>query len=407
MRFKLLIILLFAALGDAFSQGNSIYQISPMPVCWTTPENVDSNLISYWVFSSRDPTPKVVSYITAVGTQVVVAGGSIQHGFCCCSGSNRDSLGITISNDTLTLTQNGITYIYAPSISSTSVTGGDTITQAGHGLFIGQMVGQEAGDGDYFPARSVTDSFPVAFVSEIIDANTFVVQAEGWLTWTHGLSPGTDYFLLEDGSFSPTPDSNYHIFAWRTFGANKAYFDVPELIVTDGGSGGGGGGPGTDLSYSPGVSPVTLFSSTGADVTNTAGTYIQLNSSPTNLTISVENGVSDTIPLAGAWQNTFAPATTDRLRGADRLGITSVSGSINGGVIPSASSVTISSTVPAAFQMSNTVVMAACWDNGVPKQVFINYNAASITARSATGSDIDLSDDGVLDQLFFQIAFRK
>ncbi|NUO00997.1 MAG: hypothetical protein HUU01_10325, partial [Saprospiraceae bacterium] len=57
MRFKLLIILFFAALGDAFGQGNSIYGVAPMPVCWTTPENVDSNLIAYWILSGREAAP--------------------------------------------------------------------------------------------------------------------------------------------------------------------------------------------------------------------------------------------------------------------------------------------------------------------------------------------------------------
>lgn len=111
MRFKVLIILFFASLGNAFGQGNSIYQIAPMAVCWNTPENVDSNLVAYWLFSSRETTPKVVSYLTASGTAVVVAGGTVQNGFCCCSGS-QDTLGIEINGDTLILTQNGETYTY-------------------------------------------------------------------------------------------------------------------------------------------------------------------------------------------------------------------------------------------------------------------------------------------------------
>jgi len=114
MRLKFLIILLFAALGNAFAQSNSIYQIAPMAVCWRTPMNVDSNLVAYWLFSSRETTPKVVSYLTASGTAVVVAGGTVQNGFCCCSGGGQDTLGINISGDTLILTQNDITYTYAP-----------------------------------------------------------------------------------------------------------------------------------------------------------------------------------------------------------------------------------------------------------------------------------------------------
>jgi len=113
--------------------------------------------------------------------------------------------------------------------------GGDTITQTGHGFFAGTMVGQEPGNGDYFPASaSEPDSFPVAFISQVIDANTFVIQNEGWLTWAHGRPEGNDYFLQDNGTFGTTPDSTYAIFGFRTFGTDKAYFDVPELVVSFG-----------------------------------------------------------------------------------------------------------------------------------------------------------------------------
>lgn len=113
MKFRLLTILfLFGALAQVRAQSNSIYSIAPMAVCWNTPENVDSNLIAYWLFSSRETTPKVVSYLTASGTAVVVAGGTVQNGFCCCNGGSQDTLGIEISGDTLFLTQNNITYTY-------------------------------------------------------------------------------------------------------------------------------------------------------------------------------------------------------------------------------------------------------------------------------------------------------
>lgn len=111
MRFKILIILFFASLGNAFGQGNSIYQINMTAVCWTTPASVDSNLYAYWLLSSRETEPRVVSYLDAAGQAVVVAGGNLQNGFCCCSGT-QDTLGITINNDTLILVQNGETYTY-------------------------------------------------------------------------------------------------------------------------------------------------------------------------------------------------------------------------------------------------------------------------------------------------------
>lgn len=111
MRFRIITLLLFFALGKAFSQGNSIYQIAPQPVCWTTDEGRDSNLIAYWIFSPTQPRPKVVSYLVADGSQIVVSGGTLQNGFCCCN-SNQDTIGITINGDTLILVQNGETYTY-------------------------------------------------------------------------------------------------------------------------------------------------------------------------------------------------------------------------------------------------------------------------------------------------------
>lgn len=113
MKFRLLTILFcIGALSQVRAQGNSIYSIAPMAVCWNTPADVDSNLIAYWLFSSRETTPKVVSYLTASGTAVVVAGGTVQNGFCCCSGGSQDTLGIQILGDTLILTQNGTVYTY-------------------------------------------------------------------------------------------------------------------------------------------------------------------------------------------------------------------------------------------------------------------------------------------------------
>ena len=126
-------------------------------------------------------------------------------------------------------------------INTTINSEGDTITQPGHGFsFVGTMVGQEAGNGLYFAANSSgPDSFPVAFISEILDGNSCVIREEGWMDWTHGLPPGRDYFLQDNGSQDTIPDSTYQIFAYRTFGTDRAYFDVPELIVSSGGAGSG------------------------------------------------------------------------------------------------------------------------------------------------------------------------
>lgn len=117
----------------------------------------------------------------------------------------------------------------------------DTITQASHGFSLGDLVGQTSGG--YFPANTnAPDSLPVSFVCSVIDANTFTIGTEGWVDWNHGLSADTDYFLQDDGSLDTSADADYTVFAFRTFGPDKAAFDIPELIV-DGSSGGGGSGP--------------------------------------------------------------------------------------------------------------------------------------------------------------------
>jgi len=108
----------------------------------------------------------------------------------------------------------------------------DTITQAAHGFSVGDLIGQTAGFGDYFQANtSSPDSLPVAAVLKVIDANRFVPCNEGFFPYTHGLSNGVDYFLQDNGSLASTPDSNYNVFGFRTFGTSVAYFDIPELVV--------------------------------------------------------------------------------------------------------------------------------------------------------------------------------
>lgn len=134
--------------------------------------------------------------------------------------------------------------VYDDALLSSLVTGGstsacqDTITLASHGLSIGDLVGQLSSN--YFSANTASpDSLPIAFVCSVIDANTFTIGTEGWMDWTHGLTADTDYFLQDDGSLDTSPDSDYTVFAFRTFGSDKAAFDIPELVV-DGSAGGGG-----------------------------------------------------------------------------------------------------------------------------------------------------------------------
>lgn len=84
---KILLILAFAvACGFATAQTSSIFQISPIPMCWSI-GGTDSLVTAYWLFSSREATPRVVSYLSATGTQVTVVGGTLSFGYCGQGGS--------------------------------------------------------------------------------------------------------------------------------------------------------------------------------------------------------------------------------------------------------------------------------------------------------------------------------
>ncbi len=106
----------------------------------------------------------------------------------------------------------------------------DTIIQAAHGFSLGDLLGQTLG-GYFLAHTNAPDSLPVSFVCNVIDANTFTIGTEGWINWNHGLLPDTDYFLQDDGSVATTADTDYTVFAFRTFGGDKVAFDISELIV--------------------------------------------------------------------------------------------------------------------------------------------------------------------------------
>lgn len=202
---------------------------------------------------------------------------------------------VLIVGDTLLLNNGDRWITYAPGGGSADVFQ-DTIIQNGHGFFVGTMVGQTAGNGPYFAATSaVPDSFPVAFISQIVDENRFVIQNEGWLDWTHGRALGSDWFLQDDGSFATSPDSNYNIFGFRTFATSRAYFDVPELILSDSASVGssGGGGSGSTL---------TGFTYDG--------NALQIQSSSGNFTVTVNTGTLETSGPITIDGTTYATGTS-------------------------------------------------------------------------------------------------
>lgn len=142
----------------------------------------------------------------------------------------------------------------------------DTITQTGHGFSVGDMLGQPAGGGNYFAANTADpDNLPVAAVLTVVDADRFVPCNEGFFYWVHGRDVGFDYFLQDGGGVDTLPDSEYNVFAFRTFSAGIAYFDIPELIVRDTADGGGGGGGGqTQVAASNGLN--NQGTATNADI---------------------------------------------------------------------------------------------------------------------------------------------
>lgn len=282
----------------ALAQGQGVLQLAIQPVCWSY-NNVDSNINAYYLYSSRVDTPRLINYLNPLGQPVdVSAGGAFQNGFCCCSSStsvgnrtiasqidsllglttyvvgNIDTVGLDIAGLTQSAPKgDGFLVFYDvtnnrnykvllstlipepyPGYNSCEC---DTIYQVGHGFALGNVLGQVRGNGDFFEASTGDpDSLPVAYVHEVLHADTFVIKSEGWLMdWAHGLPLGRDYFVQDaPGVLDTIPDSTYHAFAFRTVNTGKAYFDIPELVVDQSPGTGDGGSAGDADWYKVGTS---------------------------------------------------------------------------------------------------------------------------------------------------------
>lgn len=321
--------LLAAPLG-LWAQGPAI---ALQNVCWTTPAAVDSNIVAYWLISSRDTEPKLINYLDAQGNTVVVSsGGSFQNGFCCCTGSGAggyrtvasrtDSLlGLTtftvgfidtVGLDIASLTEaapKGAGYLvfydevnnrnYKIQLSSVinepypgyTSCECDTIYQVAHNFSRGDIVGQVRGNGPFFEASTGDpDSLPVAYVHEVLHTDTFVIKSEGWLMdWTHGLPLGRDYFVQDTpGTLDTIPDSTYSVFAYRTVNTTKAYFDIPELVVDQSPGSGSGGTTGDADWYAEGGS------SPPSGITQSIYTYgdVGIGTDTPNAAVDIEDSTS-------------------------------------------------------------------------------------------------------------------
>jgi len=338
----------------ALAQGQGVLQLAIQPVCWSY-NNVDSNINAYYLYSSRVDTPRLINYLNPLGQPVDVSGGgAFQNGFCCCSSStsvgnrtiasqtdsllglttyvvgNIDTVGLDIAGLTQSAPKgDGFLVFYDvtnnrnykvllstlipepyPGYNSCEC---DTIYQVGHHFVMGDILGQVRGNGDFFEASTGDpDSLPVAYVHEVLHADTFVIKSEGWLMdWAHGLPLGRDYFVQDaPGVLDTIPDSTYHAFAFRTVNTGKAYFDIPELVVDqapgtgDGGSAGdadwyaeGGSTPATDINQSiytfGDVGIGTNAPNAGLDVEDTTSTAFRWTSGGLSL-ISLNKAVSGT-----------------------------------------------------------------------------------------------------------------
>lgn len=210
-------------------------------MCWSIGGS-DSSIVANWAVGINDDTPLVLGYVDAYGNAVNVVGGTLVIGYCNSGGGSVSNVSITDNFDgTYTAIVNADTTLIRTDVC------GDTITQVAHGFSVGDLLGQTAGNGSYFLANTATaENFPVTAVIDSIDANTFVgCNEKVFVTFEHGLPLGRDYFLQDDGSLDTIPDSTYNVFAFRTLKINKAYFDIPELVVSlEGGGAGGGSGTG-------------------------------------------------------------------------------------------------------------------------------------------------------------------
>lgn len=315
----------------ALAQGQGVLQLAIQPVCWSY-NNVDSNINAYYLYSSRVDTPRLINYLNPLGQPVDVSGGgAFQNGFCCCSSStsvgnrtiasqvdsllglttyvvgNIDTVGLDIAGLTESAPKGDGYFVFYdvvnnrnykvllsalipepyPGYNSCEC---DTIYQASHGFAIGNVLGQVRGNGDFFEASTGDpDSLPVAYVHEVLHADTFVIKSEGWLMdWAHGLPLGRDYFVQDTpGVLDTIPDSTYHAFAFRTVNTGKAYFDIPELVVDQApGSSPGGGGTVTTLTQDS----ILIYSISGVEVSRDT---IRVGSGGSALTVTASNGLND------------------------------------------------------------------------------------------------------------------
>jgi uncharacterized protein YodC (DUF2158 family) len=233
--------------------------------------------------------------------------------------------------------------------------------------------------------------------TEVIGSQTVRFQGAGITTTDY--NPATDVLLITstevDGSVSNelqtianTSDATSHTVTLSNSGGTIQFVEGANVTLTTSGTGSAGivtiaatSGGGADLSYSGASSPVTLASSTGADVTFTQGGIVTITSSGSNMTISAtEVDGSITNELQTIANTSDATSHTVTL-------------SNSGGTIQfvEGANVTLTTTGTSG---AGIVTIAATSGGGSD----LSYSGASspVTLASSSGTDVTFTQGGIV-----------
>lgn len=168
------------------------------------------------------------------------------------------------------------------------------VTQASHGLSVGDVVRFDGAD--YVQASADTDANAeaVGVVTSVPDSGTFAYQTAGVVATLSGLTPGELYYLQDDGSL----------------GTSAGTVDKPVLIATSAttavlilaisGAGGGGASDFVGLSDTP-----ASYSGAGGKLVavNSGATALEFVAAPSggaSVSINAQTGTTYTLVLADA-----------------------------------------------------------------------------------------------------------
>ena len=210
-----------------------------------------------------------------------------------------------------------------------------------------------------------------------------------------------------------TSDATSHTVTLSNSGGSVQLVEGSGVTLTTTGTSGAGvvtiaaTGAGTDLSFSGASSPVTLNSSTGTDVTFTAGGINTLSASGTNITITateVDGSTTNELQTyghagtttytntlssgGGSWSITGAGiAAISQTAGAITVTATEVDGSVsNEGVLGVGAGSGTSSTLLSTTSGANAVTINAAGILAISESTSANGGSITLTATEVDGS---------------------